>query len=202
VSASATFLLASTNAHKLAELTALFAAPEAGITVALPPRELEVEETGETFAANALLKARAGVEAFGVACLADDSGLSVDALGGRPGIYSARYADTNAARIAKLLGELAGVPAARRGAAYVCAMAVAWPDGRTLVVEGRCEGRITEAPSGSGGFGYDPVFLVPEHGLTFGELPAAVKNAISHRACAAALLREALRQPDRGPAIF
>ncbi|MEB3329317.1 MAG: RdgB/HAM1 family non-canonical purine NTP pyrophosphatase [Candidatus Sericytochromatia bacterium] len=202
MNAPTTLVLASTNAHKLAELTALLSAPDAGLTIAPPPWTLEVEETGESFAANALLKAKAGAASFGVACLADDSGLSVDALEGRPGIHSARYAETDAARIAKLLGELSGVPAARRGAAFVCAMAVAWPDGRAVVVEGRCEGRITEAPAGLGGFGYDPVFLVPEHGLTFGELPAAVKNTLSHRARAATLLCEALRQPARGQAFL
>ncbi|MEB3221298.1 MAG: RdgB/HAM1 family non-canonical purine NTP pyrophosphatase [Candidatus Sericytochromatia bacterium] len=199
MSAPTTIHLTSTNAHKLQELSTIFAAEDGAFVFAPPPRPLEVEETGETFAANALLKAQAAAAAFGTPCLADDSGLAVEALGGRPGVYSARYAATDAARIEKLLGELAGVPAARRGAAFVCAMALAWPDGRTLVVEGRCEGRITEAPAGSGGFGYDPVFLVPAHGRTFGELPAEVKHTISHRAQAAARLREALRAAARTP---
>lgn len=192
--------LASSNAHKLEELTALFADAAGGWTFGPPPHPLEVEETGETFVANALLKARAGAAAFGGPCLADDSGLVVEALGGRPGVYSARYADTNEARIAKLLGELSGVPPSDRGAAFVCVMALAWPDGRSLTVEGRCEGRITEAPAGVGGFGYDPVFLVPEHGRTFGELLAGVKNAISHRARAAAQLRDALAALPADPA--
>lgn len=184
--------LASTNAHKLEELQALFADGAGGWRFAGPPAPLEVEETGTTFVENALLKAQAGAAAFGGPCLADDSGLVVEALDGRPGVYSARYAATDEARIEKLLGELAGFPEARRGAAFVCAMALAWPDGRTITVEGRCEGRIADRPSGRGGFGYDPVFFVPEVGLTFAELDPARKNVISHRARAAARLREAL----------
>lgn len=188
-----TIYLASANAHKLEELSAMFAgASTQGWRFAPPPAPLDVEETGTTFAANARLKAEAGAARFGAPCLADDSGLCVDALDGRPGVYSARYAPTDQERIAKLLGELQGLPAERRTAAFVCAIALVWPDGRAIEVEGRCEGRITDAPRGSGGFGYDPVFLVPALGRTFAELQAAEKNSLSHRAVAVSRLRAAL----------
>ena len=183
--------LATTNPKKLKELSAIFE-DVPGLTFALPEGLPEVEETGTTFAENAMLKAEAGMRALNAPCLADDSGLAVDALDGRPGVYSARYAPTDAERIAKLLGELEGVPAVRRTAAFVSAMALAFPDGRRIEVEGRCAGVITEAPRGEGGFGYDPVFLVPERGQTFAELPASVKNAISHRAIAAQRLKQKL----------
>jgi XTP/dITP diphosphohydrolase len=175
-------VLASTNAHKLEELSAMLA----GYTFALGPK-LEVEETGSTFAENALIKARAFLAATGKPALADDSGLAVDALGGRPGVYSARYAPTDRERIAKLLGELEGV--ADRGAAFICAMALALPDGRVIAVEGRCAGVITDGPRGVGGFGYDPIFLVPGLGRTFAELTAEEKNRVSHRALAVAALK-------------
>lgn len=183
-------LLASTNRGKLAELVELFA-DVPGFTFALGP-SLEVEETGTTFAENALLKAEAVMQATGKACLADDSGLAVDALGGRPGVYSARYAPTDPERITRLLAELAGVPARERTAAFVCAMALARPNQPPIVVEGRCEGAIADAPRGSGGFGYDPIFAVPSLGRTFAELTANEKNRISHRARACALLKQAL----------
>jgi XTP/dITP diphosphohydrolase len=184
-------LLASTNAHKLEELQALFGQAGA-LSFELAPTPLEVEETGHTFAENARIKAEAYAHAFGEPALADDSGLCVDALDGRPGIYSARYAPTDAERIAKLLGELEGVPEANRTAAFVCAMALVFPDGRVIEVEGRCPGRIADGPKGQGGFGYDPVFYVPEAGKTFAELSAAEKNAISHRARATQQLKAAL----------
>jgi XTP/dITP diphosphohydrolase len=184
-------LLASTNAHKLDELRALFGA-EGPFRFELAPRPLEVEETGATFAENARLKAEAYVAAFGEPALADDSGLCVDALDGRPGVYSARYAPTDAERIAKLLGELKDVPEASRTAAFVCAMALVFPDGRHFEVEGRCPGVIADAPRGAGGFGYDPVFVVPGLGKTFAELTAEEKNAISHRADATRKLRAAI----------
>jgi XTP/dITP diphosphohydrolase len=184
-------ILASSNAHKLEELQALFGAAGA-LDFVLAPGPLEVEETGATFAENARIKAEAYARAFNAPALADDSGLCVDALGGRPGVHSARYAPSDAERIAKLLGELDGVPAEGRTAAFVCAMALQFPDGRVIEVEGRCPGVITEGPRGEGGFGYDPVFLVPTLGKTFAELTAAEKNTVSHRALATAQLREAL----------
>lgn len=183
--------LASTNPKKLKELSELFAdVPD--LTFALPPHALEVEETGTTFAENARLKAVTCSQAFGAPCLADDSGLCVDALDGRPGVYSARYAPTDAERIAKLLGELAGVPETRRTARFRCAIAVAFPDGRLVEVEGLCEGLITVAPRGEQGFGYDPVFEVPTLGRTFAELSAEEKNDLSHRGQACRALLQAL----------
>jgi XTP/dITP diphosphohydrolase len=186
-------VLASTNAHKLEELSALLA----GHDFALGPK-LEVEETGTTFAENALIKAKAFLAATGQPALADDSGLAVEVLGGRPGVYSARYAPTDAERIAKLLGEL-GDNADRR-AAFVCAMALALPDGRVIAVEGRCEGLITDGARGEGGFGYDPIFLVPGLGRTFAQLSAAEKNGISHRGRAVELLKIELAKlaPQQG----
>lgn len=186
-------LLASTNAHKLEELQALFG-QEGAWRFELAPTPLEVEETGHTFAENARLKAEAYAKAFNEPALADDSGLCVDALDGRPGIYSARYAPTDAERIAKLLGELNDVPEAKRTAAFVCAMALVFPDGRVIEVEGRCPGRIADGPKGAGGFGYDPVFFVPEAGKTFAELSADEKNRISHRATATGKLKAAISE--------
>ena len=166
------------------------------------PQGLEVEETGRTFAANARLKAEAVARATGCWALADDSGLAVEALGGAPGVLSARYAATDAARITRLLAELAvatdqrrtaGLPPDRR-AAFVAALALADPAGVVrLEVEGRCEGLIAEVPRGTGGFGYDPVFLVPELGLTFAEMDKASKGRVGHRGRAFALLEPELR---------
>ena len=150
----------------------------------------EVEETGETFAENAALKATRtarflsgrGCEAF---VLGEDSGLEVDALGGRPGVFSARFAGTHgddAANGAKLRAEVEGVPGTERGAGYVCAVAVSDPAGEVvLTAHGVCRGRIAAEPRGAGGFGYDPLFEVRELHRTFGELPPAVKRALSHR---------------------
>jgi XTP/dITP diphosphohydrolase len=183
-------LLATTNQGKLVELVALFR-DVPGYTFKLGP-DLEIEETGATFAENAALKALATMEATGQACLADDSGLAVEALDGRPGIFSARYAPTNEARISKLLGELVAVPIGKRQAAFICAMALARPAAPLLAVEGRCEGVIALAPRGQGGFGYDPIFEVPAYGLTFGELAAEVKNRMSHRSLATARLKATL----------
>jgi XTP/dITP diphosphohydrolase len=151
---------------------------------------LDVEERGDSFAEIAALKAVAYAEASGLPCLADDSGLEVDALQGAPGIYTARYAGPGASdadRYRKLLAELGDLPLERRTARFRCAVALAYPDGATNgrevdVAEGTCEGVIAFAPRGEHGFGYDPVFYLPEHGRTMAELPAAVKNRISHRA--------------------
>lgn len=193
-------VIASGNAGKLREFTALLAAFP--LSVRPQPEGLEVEETGATFAANARLKAEAVARATGCWALADDSGLAVAALGGAPGVFSARYAPSDAARIERLLAELAaadgeravaGQPADRR-AAFVAALALADPEGVVqLEVEGRCEGLICEAPRGEGGFGYDPVFLVPELGLTFAEMDKASKSRVGHRGRAFAALEPGLR---------
>ncbi len=195
-----TLVIASGNAGKLREFAALLA--DFPLAVRPQPEGLEVEETGATFAANARLKAEAVARATGCWSLADDSGLAVAALGGAPGVFSARYAPTDAARINRLLEELAaaageresrGLPPDRR-AAFVAALALADPDGVVrLEVEGRCEGVISEAPSGTGGFGYDPVFLVPELGLTFAAMDKASKSRVGHRGRAFVALEPGLR---------
>ncbi len=184
--------VASTNQGKLREMATLLEPLGFAVRSA---RELgfdqEVEETGATFAENARLKACAVAQALGVPALADDSGLEVEALGGAPGVYSARYAGpgaSDAQRNAKLLDELAGLPPERRGAAFVCALACCRPDGQTLESLGRLEGRIALEPQGQGGFGYDPVFELPERGLSVAMLSAQEKNAISHRGRALAAL--------------
>lgn len=152
----------------------------------------EVVEDGKTFAENAAKKASEPAVKLGRWVLAEDSGLSVDALDGRPGIFSARYSGENAddaSNNAKLLEELHGVPTERRTAGYVCSIAVSDPSGDIrLTAEARCRGRIIESPRGTNGFGYDPLFLIPEYHRTFGELSATVKQQLSHRARAFRLL--------------
>ena len=182
-------LLASNNRHKLEELSAIFA--DLPVTLVLPEQvglDREVEETGTTFEENAVLKATTFACASSLPALADDSGLEIDALGGAPGVHSRRYAGPEASdadRIALVLEQLSGVPEARRTARFRCTMALATPHGLVGVVEGTCEGRIAFAPRGRHGFGYDPIFLLPERGCTMAELAAAEKNQISHRARAA-----------------
>jgi XTP/dITP diphosphohydrolase len=158
----------------------------------------EVVEDGTTFEANARKKATAFARQVGQWVLAEDSGLVVPALGGRPGVHSARYAGKQGddeANNAKLLAELAPLPDDRRAAYYVCFAALADPRGEVqATAEGRCHGVIVREPRGSGGFGYDPLFLIPEYHRTFGELSPRVKHALSHRARALAQLRPALRQ--------
>jgi XTP/dITP diphosphohydrolase len=158
----------------------------------------EVVEDGTTFEANARKKATAFARQVGQWVLAEDSGLVVPALGGRPGVHSARYAGKQGddeANNAKLLAELAPLPDDRRAAYYVCFAALADPRSEVqATAEGRCHGVIVREPRGSGGFGYDPLFLIPEYHRTFGELSPRVKHALSHRARALAQLRPALRQ--------
>ncbi|MFN8624400.1 MAG: XTP/dITP diphosphatase [Candidatus Binatia bacterium] len=154
-----------------------------------------VTEDGTTYADNALRKALTVARWSGCAALADDSGLEVDALDAAPGVRSARYAGPerdDRANVAKLLAALHEIPAAGRTARFRCVLAVASPDGGTWTVGGTCEGRIAEAPRGSGGFGYDRVFFYPPLGATLAEIPAAAKNAVSHRARACATLRNNL----------
>lgn len=156
----------------------------------------EVEETGTTFEENARLKAVAVAKATGAWALGEDSGLVVPALKGRPGVYSARYAGNqsdDAANNAKLLAELGPLPDDRREAYYVCTAALADPSGEVkAVVDGQCHGVILREPRGTGGFGYDPLFLIPEFHQTFGELSPRVKHALSHRARALTRLRPVL----------
>ena len=156
----------------------------------------QVDETGHTFDENARLKAQAYSQASQLLTLADDSGLQVTILGGAPGVHSARYAGPGASdadRIHKLLAALDGVPWDGRAARFRCVIALAWPDGHLETFEGQCEGVIALQPRGTNGFGFDPVFYLPEFGCTMAELPMDVKNRISHRARAAALVRERLK---------
>src|SRR5262245_17154810 len=162
------------------------------------PQAPEIVEDGTTFAANAQKKAAETAKALGQWVLGEDSGLVVPALGGRPGVFSARYAGKqgdDAANNARLLAELAALPDDRRDAYYVCTAAIADPAGEIRsVVEGRCHGVILKEHRGTGGFGYDPLFLIPEWHQTFGELSPRVKHALSHRARALEQLRPVLRQ--------
>lgn len=190
-----TLVLASNNKGKLAELQAMLGD---GIRV-LPQSDftdIEAEETGLTFVENALIKARHAARASGLPALADDSGLAVDALNGAPGIHSARYAGGagDAANNAKLLEALDGVPAERRGARFICALALLQhaDDPTPIICEGAWEGRILDAPRGQHGFGYDPLFQVPERDCASAELSPQDKNQLSHRARAMTLLRQRL----------
>ncbi|GAA2169492.1 MULTISPECIES: RdgB/HAM1 family non-canonical purine NTP pyrophosphatase [Glycomyces] len=180
-------LLATRNAGKIEELRQILAeaAPEIELVgldaVADYP---ETPETELTFAGNALLKARDGVKHTGLATIADDSGLAVDALNGMPGVLSARWAGSekdDAANNALLLDQLADVPDGLRGAKFVCAAAIVWPDGRELVVHGEMRGTVGRGPKGANGFGYDPLFTPDGFDRTSAEISAAEKNAISHR---------------------
>jgi XTP/dITP diphosphohydrolase len=170
-------LLATGNAHKVEELQAIL-----GTDVELVGQDTGVDETGTTFEENALLKARALAQASGELAVADDSGIEIDHLDGRPGIHSARWA-SDGDWIPRVLRELAGVPPEGRGCRYVCAAAAVWPDGHELVVRGTVEGRVVDEPRGTGGFGYDPIVAPVEgDGRTFAEMSADEKHAISHRA--------------------
>ncbi len=154
----------------------------------------DVAETGSTYTENALLKAREYAALSGLLTLADDSGLEVDALNGRPGVHSARYAPDSPTRIQRLLGEMQNVPADQRRARFQCVIALAWPDGRTEITSGTCEGWIAFEARGNNGFGFDPVFHMPERDVTMAELPEDVKNQISHRAHAAQKMRPILER--------
>ena len=194
-------MLATGNPGKVVELRALLT-PHLDMSrvTLLTPREWpsplsEPEETGTTFAENALLKAQALATATGSIALADDSGLCVDALGGRPGIHSARWAGdqaTDSDRNARLLAEMASVPMEKRAAHFVCAVALAAPDGRAITAEGRCEGMILTEPTGDAGFGYDPLFFLPGLNRTLAQLRAEEKNHLSHRARAITALASSL----------
>lgn len=187
-------VVATRNRHKLQEL----AESLPGLELIPLPADVELPpEDGNTFAANALIKARAAREATGDAALADDSGICARALDGRPGVRSARFAGERASdeeNLARLLSEMAGRE--DRSVAYVCALAHVAADGTETVVEGSCEGELSERPRGSGGFGYDPAFVPRDTGAaddrTMAELSPEEKNAISHRGRAARALAEAL----------
>ena len=191
-------VLGSRNTKKLGELVALLGDLPIDLTDLSPfPDAPDVDETGATFEENARLKATQLAPALGEWVLGEDSGLVVPALGGRPGVYSARYAGTHgddAANNAKLLAELDGKTGDARRAYYVSTAALADPTGNVVaVVEGRCWGVIDTAGKGAGGFGYDPLFVIPEYHASFGELSPTVKHALSHRGRAVAKLRPLLR---------
>jgi XTP/dITP diphosphohydrolase len=192
-----TILLASRNAKKLVELRRIFALRFPGVEVvglAGVPAYEEVPETGATFAENALLKAREGHRHTGLATVADDSGLAVDALNGMPGIFSARWAGRHGddeANLRLVLGQVADIPDERLGAAFVAAVAFVDDDGEILT-EGRMPGRLVRAPRGSNGFGYDPIFVPDGYALTSAELDSDAKDAISHRGRALRALADRL----------
>lgn len=196
-----TLVMATRNPGKVRELKDLLQ----GLGVELLsladfPDLPEIPEEGATFAENAAAKAREVARLTRLPALADDSGLEVEALKGRPGVFSARYAQdrtqpatpTDADNWRKLLDEMQGVPREERGARFVCEIALALPDGRVFTARGECTGFIALKPKGEHGFGYDPVFRVPEYGRTMAELGPEIKNRISHRARALAALRELL----------
>ena len=183
-------VIASGNTGKIEEFCAYLA--DLGVTLILKPDSIDVEETGTTFVENAHLKASQVAIATGEWAIADDSGLEVMALNGAPGVLSARYADTDSDRINRVLSELSHH--SNREAQFVCAIAIASPNGAIVAdAIGFCKGAIANAPRGNHGFGYDPIFLIPEFQQTFGEIPPEVKAKISHRANALSILRSKLQ---------
>lgn len=187
-------VMATKNAHKIVEMRALLEGLDIEIlSEADAGVDVEVEETGETFEENSLLKARSVMEATGLPAVADDSGLCVTALGGGPGVYSARYGGeglSDKERYELVLTNLKGQ--LDRSAKFVSVLTACFPDGTVLTARGECPGLITYAPRGDGDFGYDPIFLVPEKRKTFAEMAGEEKNSISHRGRAMAKFREQL----------
>lgn len=196
------FVFASHNQGKIQEVKDILG--PLGIEIEPMPEDFpEIVEDGESFAENARIKARAVCQALGLPAVADDSGLEVDALDGFPGIHSARWAGpdaTAADRNQLLLERMLTIPEGQRGAQFVCVAACVFPDGTELAVRGQCRGAILTEERGNGGFGYDPIFCVPEYSCTFGELAPDVKNSISHRARAFTALGSALvaRMEEKG----
>ncbi|MFC1490136.1 RdgB/HAM1 family non-canonical purine NTP pyrophosphatase [Candidatus Latescibacterota bacterium] len=189
-------VIATTNPGKVAEISALLEKLEhTGIellSLADFPDMPEIIEDGATFMENALKKARETADYTGLYALADDSGIMVDALDGAPGVMSARFADTNDGRINKMLDLMKDIPEEKRTARFVCALALVKTDGTEWTASNSCEGLITHEPSGSGGFGYDPIFFHPPLGKTFAEIPRNEKNKISHRGKALQTFKNAI----------
>ncbi len=191
-------LLATNNAGKVAEYRQLLAG--CGWELVTPGElglSLAAEETGDTYEENAKMKAVEAAQVGGLYALADDSGLEVDALAGEPGPRAARFGGegtTYGEKMSLLLERLKGVPTPERGCRFVCVIAIADPQGGVRLCRGECEGLVTEAPQGEGGFGYDPIFYLPERGLTMAQLSSEEKNAISHRGRAAQIARQVLRE--------
>lgn len=179
-----TLVLATNNTKKLLELREILSDLDIGV---ISMEEAGIsgspEETGETFEENARIKALAALKASGMPSVADDSGLIVDALGGRPGVYSSRYGGDidDSAKCRLLLSEMEGIPDGERTASFACSIVCLFPDGKELTAFGACEGVISRQPSGNNGFGYDPVFFLEQYGKTMAELPSDEKNIISHR---------------------
>jgi XTP/dITP diphosphohydrolase len=189
-----TLIVATSNPGKVREMQVYL--EDLGWNLRPKPQELEIEETGDTFIANACLKASEVAKAMGEWAIADDSGLAVDALLGAPGIYSARYGSTDRDRIERVLKELGDTE--QRGAQFVCAIAIARPDGSiALQTEGLCRGEILSTPRGTGGFGYDPIFYVPQQQMTFAQMSPELKHKISHRGRAFAALLPQLQNIEK-----
>jgi len=192
-------VIASRNDHKIQEMRRIL--EQAGLDIELVgtaefPDLPDVEETGSTFAANAKLKARVVSEFTGLPAVGDDSGLCVDALNGMPGILSARWSGTHGndqANLALLLAQISQVPTDRRGASFICAAAYVHPDGTEFVVEGQMSGTLIDAPVGTNGFGYDPIFVPQGHQITSAQMSAELKDSISHRGKALAALADQLK---------
>ena len=190
-------VLASKNEHKLDEMQAILG--KFGVEVVLQSQlgiDIDVDETGTTFEENSELKAKAVLEASGMASIADDSGLEVDALDGRPGVYSHRFGnkDSDYERNLYLLELMKDVPDEQRTARFVSVITCLFPDGKKIVARGTCEGEILREMKGRNGFGYDPLFFVPEEGMTFSELSPERKNAVSHRGNALEIFSEKYRE--------
>lgn len=192
-------VLASKNPHKLVEISAIL--KPLGIELVLESElgvDLDVEETGSTFEENSFIKANAVMKATGLPALADDSGIAVDALGGQPGIYSARYGGDPTlddwGRLLLLLENTKDVPDGKRQAQFVAVITLVYPDGHVVQARGEAHGELLREAHGQGGFGYDPIFYYPPAGKTFAELTAEEKNRVSHRANALKLLYEKLRE--------
>lgn len=187
-------VLATRNQGKIEELRKMLESYDVQVNgLDQYPECPEIEEDGDTFSANAKKKAETISDLLGLPALADDSGLEVDALGGKPGVYSARYAGPGATdqdNIHKLLEALADIPSSERKARFRCVLALAVPGKPTWTCEGTCEGQIISNPQGSGGFGYDPIFYLPSKGKTMAELTKEEKNAISHRGKAVRIFTE------------
>ena len=192
-------VLASKNPHKLVEIKQI--TDKFGFDLVLQSElgvDIDVEETGTTFEENSLLKAKAVMEATGLPALADDSGISVDALNGEPGVYSARYGFDESlddwGRMMLLLRNTEQVPDGQRQAKFVCVISFVTPDGKTIQARGEIHGELTREPRGENGFGYDPIFYYPPFGQTTAEIPAEQKNAVSHRGNALRILNEKLKE--------
>jgi XTP/dITP diphosphohydrolase len=193
-----TLVLGTGNKHKAVEIAPLLndAALHLDLRAASTYGPFDPVEDGETLEENAIIKARAAVALSNEWSIADDTGLFVDALNGRPGIYAARYAGIGcsfADNVRKLLGELEGVPLAQRGARFICVIALCRPECEPVTFRGECRGHIALRPSGEGGFGYDPIFVIDALGKSFADISIDDKNAISHRAIAVTKCREALK---------